>query len=63
METFYGYHIHMATERYQEIGAREDAYAQPTDRFADYQQAIKCMLDNCGFELPINPQRSLFEDI
>jgi hypothetical protein len=53
----------MATERYQEIGAREDTYAQSTDRFADYQQAIKCMLDDCGFELPINPQGSLFEDI
>jgi hypothetical protein len=63
IETFYGYHIHMATERYQEIGAREDTYAQQTDRFADYQQAIKCMLDDCGFELPINPQGSLFEGI
>ena len=24
-DTFYDYHIHMATERYQEIGTREDA--------------------------------------
>jgi hypothetical protein len=62
-ETFYNYHIHVATQRYQEIGAREDAYAQPTDRFADYQQAIRCMLDDCGFVLPPEPQGSLFEDI
>jgi len=62
METFYGYHIHIATERYQEIGAREDAYAQQTDRFSDYQQAVKCMFDDCGFELPVNLQGSLFED-
>ena len=24
-DTFYDYHIHMATERYQEIGTRKDA--------------------------------------
>lgn len=34
-ETFYDFHIHMATEPYQAIGAREDAYAEPTDRHSD----------------------------
>ena len=29
--TFYDFHIHMATERYQQIGSREDAYAEVTD--------------------------------
>jgi hypothetical protein len=33
--TFYDFHIHMATERYQELGMREDAYAEATDRFGD----------------------------
>src|SRR4030067_1874922 len=51
-ETFYDFHIHQATERYQEIGAREDTYAKPTDRFADFQQAISCMFKDCGFEMP-----------
>lgn len=31
-ERFYGFHIHLATERYQQLGLREDAYAQPTNR-------------------------------
>jgi len=63
METFYSYHIHMATERYQGLGSREDTYAQPTDRFADYHQALRCMLEDCGFQLPVNPQGSLFEEL
>ena len=32
---FYDFHIHKATERYQQIGAREDAYAEPTDKYSD----------------------------
>ena len=63
LETFYDFHIHQATERYQEIGAREDTYAKPTDRFADFQQAISCMLKECGFEMPFDPQGKFFEEI
>jgi len=62
-ETFYDFHIHQATERYQEVGAREDTYAEPTDRFADFQQAISCMFKDCGFEMPYDPQGKLFEEI
>ena len=61
--TFYDFHIHEATERYQELGAREDTYAAPSDRFADFQQAISCMLKDCGFELPQGSQGRLFEEI
>jgi len=59
---FYDFHIHYATERYQDIGAREDTYAETTDRFADFQQAIICMLSDCGFESPFDPQGKLFEE-
>lgn len=60
-ETFYDFHIHMATERYQEdSGLREDSFAQRTDRFADFQGAITCMLADCGFDVPIDPQPDLF---
>lgn len=59
---FYDFHIHYATERYQDIGAREDTYAETTDRFADFQQAITCMLSDCGFEVPFDPQGKLFEE-
>ena len=61
--TFYNFHIHTATERYQELGTREDAYAEPSDRFSDFHTAINCMLSDCGFEVPRNPQISLFEEI
>ena len=61
--TFYDYHIHQATERYQQIGAREDTYAEPTNRFSDFYQAISCMINDCGFEIPSGTQRSLFEEI
>jgi len=62
-ETFYDFHIHQATERYQEIGANEDTYAKPTNRFADFQQAIACMLKDCGFEMPVDSQGRLFEEV
>jgi hypothetical protein len=47
--SFYGFHIHMATERYQQSGYREDTYAEETNRYADYYGAIECMLRDCGF--------------
>ena len=61
--TFYDYHIHQATERYQHIGAREDTYAEPTNRFSDFHQAISCIINDCGFEIPSGIQISLFEEI
>ena len=58
---FYGFHIHKATERYQDYGTcEEDKYAEPTDRFSNYGEAIDCLIKDCGFELPDDPQRSLF---
>ncbi len=62
-DTFYDFHIHQATERYQQLGAREDAFAEPTDRFSEFHEAVSCMINNCGFEVPFDPQRKLFEEI
>ena len=59
--TFYDYHIHIATERYRESGFREDAYAEPTDRYSDFPGALDCMLTDCGFEAPRDPQGLLFK--
>ncbi|MEA3360013.1 MAG: hypothetical protein U9R17_11500 [Thermodesulfobacteriota bacterium] len=59
---FYDFHIHQATERYQELGAREDTFAKPTKGFSDFNQAVSCMINECGFETPFNPQTSLFEE-
>lgn len=61
--TFYDFHIHMATERYQqESGQREDTYAEPTDRYADMASAIQCMIDDCGFEVEPTSQMTLFNE-
>jgi hypothetical protein len=59
-QTFYDYHVHMATERYQESGLREDTYAEPTDRYADFGGAVKCLIEDCKFVLPRGLQSSLF---
>jgi hypothetical protein len=56
---FFDFHVHQATTRYQEIGANEDSYAEPSDRFSDFNQALSCMLKECGFQLPSELQERL----
>jgi hypothetical protein len=56
---FYDFHIHTATERYQERGMDEDGFAEPTGRFSDLNGAIDCMVADCGFDLPNEPQMGL----
>lgn len=53
---FRDFHIHTATERYQLAGLREDAYAEPTDRFSSYEGAVDCLLQDAG--LPPVPDES-----
>lgn len=50
--TFYDFHIHFATERYQSLGnraPREESYAEITDRYGDATGALDCMLADAGF--------------
>ncbi len=58
-DTFYDFHIHIATERYQTAGCQEDHYAETTSRFADLSGAIRCLILDCAFELPPGTQESL----
>jgi hypothetical protein len=58
-ERFYDFHIHMATERYQLSGLREDAYAQPTHRYSDLSGALTCLLEDGAFIYPDNYQIGL----
>lgn len=58
---FYDFHIHMATERYQDAGTREDAYAEPTDRYDDFHGALRCMMDDANIKAPPETQGDLFE--
>jgi hypothetical protein len=57
---FYSFYIHQATTRYQESGSNEDSYAEPTDLFSDFNQALSCMLKDCGIQVPVEPQGRLF---
>lgn len=59
-ETFYDFHIHTATERYQDSGFREDAFARPTDTYADFDGAVETLIAECGFERPLEDQMRLF---
>jgi hypothetical protein len=59
-QTFYDFHIHEATERYQALGAQEDGFASPTDRYGDLMQALDCLFSDCGFLTPPDPQLKMF---
>ena len=46
------FQIHTATERYQRRGMREDGYAEATDRFSDYDVAVRCLAGDAALGLP-----------
>lgn len=60
-ETFYDFHVHLATERYQQSGLREDAFAEPTTRYQNSMGAVQCLFADCGFEPPASSQAGLFD--
>jgi hypothetical protein len=57
---FRDYHKHTATERYQKLGGREEHFAEIDTRFHNMDEAIKCLLDDCGFARP-DPPLPLFD--
>ena len=57
-----GFHIHTATEKYQVNGTREEAYAEPTERYNDVNGALKCLFSDANFEDPYALQDTLFEE-
>lgn len=58
-DTFYDFHIHTATERYQQIGAREDSYAEITREYSDFSGAVDCMVREAAFDIPPREQLRL----
>jgi hypothetical protein len=59
--TFYAFHIHTATERYQDLGMREDSFAEPTDRFSNFEEAVDCLFDDANLKAPEGQQGKLFK--
>ena len=60
-ETFYDFHIHVATERYQDLGTREDAYAVTTSHYDDYSSAFHYLISDANLIVPPDEQRDFFE--
>lgn len=50
-----GFHIHHATQRYQENTLHEEGYAEVTTRYSTYDAALDCLLEDCGFEFEASP--------
>jgi hypothetical protein len=59
--TFYDFHIHTATAKYQGLDRKEDSYAEPTDRYSDIGGALDCLLADCGFRIPDPLQTEMFQ--
>ncbi len=60
-ETFYDFHVHRATERYQQDGCPEDGYAEVTTEYADFAGALDTVLSQGGFVRPKSDQLGLFD--
>ena len=58
-----GFHIHYATERYQLSGFGEEAYAKLTDRYANLNDALRCLLKDANFEEPVGAQLEIFQEV
>lgn len=62
-DRFFDFHMHIATERYQDIGQKEDTFAVPTDRFSSLDSAIRCLLQDGGFVPPEDDNLVLFANL
>jgi hypothetical protein len=53
------FHIHKATQRYQENGFEIDGFAEPTMKYSDYNAAFDAFFTDNGFT-GVNAEGSLF---
>lgn len=52
-DKFYDFHIHTATERYQENNLPHDGYAEVTKRYHDIHDAVTHMLGDAKFDVKL----------
>lgn len=55
------FHMHFATERYQEAGYSIDGFAKVTTEYHDFRSALERFFRDNNFRQPETPQRNLFE--
>ena len=55
------FHIHKATERYQEAGYPMDSYAEMSTGYHDFHSALNCFLEENNFIKPKSSQLELFD--
>jgi hypothetical protein len=41
-------HIHLATQRYIQLGRKAEVYATPTDRYRTVDDALRCLCEDCN---------------
>jgi hypothetical protein len=55
------FHIHKATQRYQEEGLPIDGYAEETTEYASFDTALQAFVESNGFVRPGDDEPSLFD--
>lgn len=55
------FHIHRATQRYQEGGYKIDGHAEVTTKYSDFHAAVEQFLVECNVKREDDKQTSLFE--
>jgi hypothetical protein len=53
---FYDFHIHKATERYQNEGRKAEHFAEPTNSYNNVKGAMRQFIEDCNVTLKENPQ-------
>ncbi len=48
-DKLYDFHVHYATQRYQEVGSDEDAYAEVSSLYFNMESALQLMIRECNF--------------
>ena len=56
-----GFHIHTATQRYQERGFQPEGFAESSKRYSDWKTALKVMLNETNFKMPVDAKQKRLE--
>ena len=58
---FQDFHIHIATEEYQRSSFKDDHYAEPTDRYVKFKEALECLFNDCKIQEKTEAQQEMFQ--